>query len=554
MKIYLADETLKRIKEAGAKSPVFREAYRYSREVDDRTIVPTDFPIIAEALKNGSSEQDKKSLKKLELILSLRMSGGKGKITKLEALPEAVRQVMMAVPHHWVFTEHSVFNVALPWLVVGAEYHPPVSRGDDYTPASVEINVESAQRGHEESRRISIYTSDMREGATVEGILRLKEWVVETPALVADYERSMVAYDREYSKTGEQYTGTGTAIGNEDRWSHDDVSLEVDGESSKLIMDDLVERGDKSTGTSGTTFYADKVRDEESDDDERETPKNATQKVMTLPVHPIVRMFHLGTHGFVLCHIDSVKPYEYDPETTKKLVMPEGSRILIDTLTSGAIRKMQDIVRGKALGVMILCSGPPGTGKTTTAEVYAEAAQRPLYAVACSQLGTDEEKLEKSLSVVLSRATRWRAILLIDEADVYIHERGSDIQQNAIVGIFLRLLEYYKGILFLTTNRETIVDDAILSRMTAVVRYQLPKRNDALALWSILSKQLGVSIVPREAQEQFPGASGRMIRQLLRLAQVLADRRKEKITTSHLIEVSAFIHGADEARTVGQEN
>src|SRR6185295_19284784 len=104
------------------------------------------------------------------------------------------------------------------------------------------------------------------------------------------------------------------------------------------------------------------------------------------------------------------------------------------------------IVAGKTGGTIVFCTGEPGTGKTLTGEVFSEVIKRPLYVVQCSQLGTDEEELEKQLKKVLRRAQRWGAILLIDEADVYVRERGDDIQQNAIVGVFLRVLEYYRGI------------------------------------------------------------------------------------------------------------
>ena len=73
---------------------------------------------------------------------------------------------------------------------------------------------------------------------------------------------------------------------------------------------------------------------------------------------------------------------------------------------------------------------------------FREASKKALYVVQCSQLGISAEQLEEKLSGVLERASRWGIILLIDEADVYIHERGNDLEQNAIVGVFLRLLEY----------------------------------------------------------------------------------------------------------------
>lgn len=61
--------------------------------------------------------------------------------------------------------------------------------------------------------------------------------------------------------------------------------------------------------------------------------------------------------------------------------------------------------------------------------------------------------LEKSLIRIFQLASHWKAILLLDEADVVVKERTtSDVVRNALVSVFLRKLEYYDGILFLTTN------------------------------------------------------------------------------------------------------
>lgn len=57
--------------------------------------------------------------------------------------------------------------------------------------------------------------------------------------------------------------------------------------------------------------------------------------------------------------------------------------------------------------------------------------------------------------------------MLLDEADVFLERRvNNDIKRNAMVGVFLRLLEYHQGILFLTTNRVSTFDDAFNSRIS----------------------------------------------------------------------------------------
>lgn len=262
-----------------------------------------------------------------------------------------------------------------------------------------------------------------------------------------------------------------------------------------------------------------------------------------IPIHPIIRAFDLWRHEFVLIHIENIEEYVYDTDMVKKIVLPPDHTRLVGALTVGTAMQFEDVVKGKAAGVIILCTGTPGTGKTMTAEVYSEVAQRPLYIVQCSQLGIDPDELEKNLATVLERSTRWRAILLIDEADVYIHERGSDVSQNAIVGVFLRLLEYYNGILFMNTNREEVIDDAILSRATAHIRYTNPTQEAASRIWKILGDRFGVKMddaMRAHCMKQWGGISGRAMRQILRLARMMAEREKRVVIVEDLNFAASF--------------
>lgn len=77
------------------------------------------------------------------------------------------------------------------------------------------------------------------------------------------------------------------------------------------------------------------------------------------------------------------------------------------------------------------------------------------------------ELLEWRLKEVLDIVYSWDAVLLLDEADVFLERRkDNDVNRNAMVGVFLRLLEYHQGILFLTTNRVESFDDAFNSRIS----------------------------------------------------------------------------------------
>ncbi|KAI1388100.1 uncharacterized protein F4822DRAFT_430855 [Hypoxylon trugodes] len=69
--------------------------------------------------------------------------------------------------------------------------------------------------------------------------------------------------------------------------------------------------------------------------------------------------------------------------------------------------------------------------------------------------------MERCLTRWLGRATTWGAIVLIDEAEVYLEQRQSGhINRNALVTAFLRTMEYFPGLLFLISNGIGLFDEA----------------------------------------------------------------------------------------------
>ena len=66
----------------------------------------------------------------------------------------------------------------------------------------------------------------------------------------------------------------------------------------------------------------------------------------------------------------------------------------------------------------------------------------------------------------------WNCVVLLDEADVFLEQRGlEDLNRNALVSAFLRVVEYFEGILILTTNRVGTCDEAFKSRIQLALHY-----------------------------------------------------------------------------------
>jgi hypothetical protein len=482
---------------------------------------------------------NRRVLKSIKAYKTLKnQDSNTAKIKKLDLLPEAIRNVMRKTPNRWVYKADTSYGYMMPWFITNVVYKPPEKTSDNYIPASTTMHLVAFRRGEKIESKVYWHAHDLHGGGkTVHELFAEDQVMIETEEVNEEYRTDLEKYEKFSPQTGEQFLGTGEAK-SDTRYHGHKVYLEVDGVRARLIMDSVDDEKDKVNQV--RTHYWSGVTEEdvEESDQEDDDPNS-----FTMPVHPIVRLFHLERHEFIKCYSACIEPYVYDATLIDKLVLPAGNKELIDALTMSVVNKMDDVIAGKASGVMILCSGGPGIGKTLTAEVYSEAAQRPLYTVQCSQLGTDEEDIEKKLTTVLKRAVRWGAILLIDEADVYIHQRGSDIHQNAIVGVFLRTLEYFAGIMFLTTNRAGVTDDAIMSRMTAHIKYKKPQGDDRNAIWKILSTNFDVPMSDKmisEAVKKWPDFSGRTIRQTIRLSKFMADHRKKPVTIKTLEEASQF--------------
>ena len=68
--------------------------------------------------------------------------------------------------------------------------------------------------------------------------------------------------------------------------------------------------------------------------------------------------------------------------------------------------------------------------------------RRPLYIVGAGDLGTNARDLDHELSKIFRVAAKWNAVVLIDEADVFLEQRSlHDLHRNAMVAVFLRQLE-----------------------------------------------------------------------------------------------------------------
>ena len=144
-----------------------------------------------------------------------------------------------------------------------------------------------------------------------------------------------------------------------------------------------------------------------------------------------------------------------------------------------------DLISGKGKGIIVLLYGPPRVGKPATAEAVAADLNRPLYPMSYADLGETPGDIDNNLKMIFRYGLRWDCVLLLDEADVFLMPRDlTDTARNSIVSVFLRNLEWYPGIIFLTTNRLEQFDVGVLDRVHLKLHYPPLKPEFMRNLWN----------------------------------------------------------------------
>ncbi|KAF3769566.1 P-loop containing nucleoside triphosphate hydrolase protein, partial [Cryphonectria parasitica EP155] len=239
-------------------------------------------------------------------------------------------------------------------------------------------------------------------------------------------------------------------------------------------------------------FYEDRFWERQSKTfgfDTYDSPEQATTikdaDLVLLPKRSFA--YTLRERKFVTIDINHLRPVPIDIGIFDSLKISRDYKDIIRGLISSHFQKKelerlytsrsveglsQDLIRGKGKGLVVLLHGAPGVGKTATAEAVAMENNKPLFTITCGDLGLTPSEVETSLNDIFRLAHKWECVLLLDEADVFLSQRSRfDLKRNALVSVFLRVLEYYNGLLFLTTNRVGTIDEAFKSRIHMSLYY-----------------------------------------------------------------------------------
>lgn len=199
--------------------------------------------------------------------------------------------------------------------------------------------------------------------------------------------------------------------------------------------------------------------------------------------------------------------------------------------------------RAGSRGVRMLFSGSPGTGKTLSAEVMANALCADLLVVDLSRVVSKWiGETEKNLSNVFDSAERARAVLFFDEADALFCKRtevsdAHDRYANLETAYLLQRLERFDGLAILATNLKQNIDSAFMRRLEFVIEFNEPDREQRQRLWRThipVDAPLAVDVNLSELAAVY-AVTGGVVRNAAVAAAFLAASDGTEITQYHLV-------------------
>jgi DNA replication protein DnaC len=133
----------------------------------------------------------------------------------------------------------------------------------------------------------------------------------------------------------------------------------------------------------------------DEEDASQRTPLSTEQKLVCTP---LLRGYSLKTKAWLNFFVNSVEEIEWQKDAFDRLVLPKNQKDLILGFTESQRKyrdTFDDVIEGKGRGMIILLCGPPGVGKTLTAESVVEEMKVPLFMMSAGDLGLDPSRVRK---------------------------------------------------------------------------------------------------------------------------------------------------------------
>ena len=192
-------------------------------------------------------------------------------------------------------------------------------------------------------------------------------------------------------------------------------------------------------------------------------------------------------------------------------------------------------------GYRALFYGPSGSGKTFTATLLGKEVGKEVFCIDLSMVASKYiGETEKNLSRVFEIAEDKDWILFFDEADALFGKRTNvkdshDRYANQEVAYLLQRVENYRGLVILSTNFKSNIDDAFARRFQVMVQFRMPEPEQRKRLWLetfsssvTLEKGIDLSFISEEYE-----LSGGSIVNVAQYCSLMAMSRGENLIRKH---------------------
>jgi len=149
------------------------------------------------------------------------------------------------------------------------------------------------------------------------------------------------------------------------------------------------------------------------------------------------------------------------------------------------LRNVGDGLKRRGQGRLCLY-GPSGTGKSGFAKHLAETIDRPLLVKRASDLLSKYVgEAERNIASMFKEAMQENAVLLLDEADGFLRDRGLSRYQHEVTQVneLLTQMEAFQGVIVCTTNLMENMDAASLRRFDFKIRFGYMRPEQSIALF-----------------------------------------------------------------------
>lgn len=224
-----------------------------------------------------------------------------------------------------------------------------------------------------------------------------------------------------------------------------------------------------------------------------------------------------------------------EPEKTRDDVVLSAENLRVLSGITAEHQKRDTLRRhGSSVRNRLLFCGPPGCGKTLTAEVFANEVGLDLYIVRLDGLISSYlGETAGNLRIIIEAAERRPCVLFFDEFDALARARsdnGGHGELRRVVNSLLMMFERYsgRGFLIAATNLESTLDDALWRRFDDVVLFDRPTIAQAKALLKLKTKNFKANFDIAKKAEKLKGFSFAEIDRLCRqsIKSAVLGRRK----------------------------